>query len=238
MGQYHARRRAWQLAQPVDGFPETPAWANLSQEAGYGQPPRAPAPVQVEALPSYLTGLYGREMTRFQEANLERLRSERAQTQQARAREVADVVMRAVEPAPLPQDGSDQCVICTDVFIDGDLVAYLSCSHRFHVPCLDTWVATAVERNREATCPCCRQPVDVERTESWDEPLPEDTQPQIAIPIATPSVASAAASEDFQTPTGSFPWWPVSGAGVPLANYICHTDLQDGRISYIIDPGA
>lgn len=52
--------------------------------------------------------------------------------------------------------GGDQCVICLDKFIKGDLIRRLPiCGHIFHVPCIDNWF------NAHSNCPICRSLVRV-----------------------------------------------------------------------------
>ncbi|XP_076894973.1 E3 ubiquitin-protein ligase RHA2A-like [Bidens hawaiensis] len=46
------------------------------------------------------------------------------------------------------------CVVCLNVFADGDHVRKLSCRHVFHKECLDGWLDQMNFR-----CPLCRSPV-------------------------------------------------------------------------------
>ena len=42
------------------------------------------------------------------------------------------------------------CCVCLEDFLDGDAVRKLECCHRFHVACIDPWLA----ENR--ACPICK----------------------------------------------------------------------------------
>ncbi|CAI5487045.1 unnamed protein product [Closterium sp. Naga37s-1] len=43
-----------------------------------------------------------------------------------------------------------ECTVCLSDFIERDLVRTLPCAHRFHVSCIDHWLAD------RTTCPVCR----------------------------------------------------------------------------------
>jgi len=45
------------------------------------------------------------------------------------------------------------CAICMEDYKDGDELRELPCSHDFHVPCADRWLAI------NHTCPLCRKPI-------------------------------------------------------------------------------
>ena len=135
------------------------------------------------------------------------------------------------------------CGICMDVYIDNDMVAHLECDHTFHVLCLDTWVATAMETNRTSACPYCRAPISVTRTAPWEEPTPPATprrEPRgEAVPTGTPSSAASynTAASAADNPV-AFPAWPVITEHDAAQAFLSNTTLADGRLSFIVDPGA
>eukprot|EP00271_Cylindrocystis_brebissonii_P010745 TRINITY_DN27083_c0_g1_i1.p1 TRINITY_DN27083_c0_g1~~TRINITY_DN27083_c0_g1_i1.p1 ORF type:complete len:364 (-),score=33.26 TRINITY_DN27083_c0_g1_i1:55-1146(-) len=49
------------------------------------------------------------------------------------------------------------CSVCLEEFVDGELVRVLPCCHQFHVACIDRWLA------QKATCPVCKH--ELERAE-------------------------------------------------------------------------
>ncbi|KAM1040146.1 hypothetical protein ACFX2I_029389 [Malus domestica] len=50
---------------------------------------------------------------------------------------------------------TDECVICLDGFVDGQVCRLLSnCQHSFHKLCIDQWLATG-----KPYCPVCRAPI-------------------------------------------------------------------------------
>lgn len=51
--------------------------------------------------------------------------------------------------------GTDECTICLGAVEDGEVVRALpACGHVFHVPCVDTWLASS------SSCPVCRAEVE------------------------------------------------------------------------------
>ncbi|XP_066315032.1 RING-H2 finger protein ATL39-like [Miscanthus floridulus] len=51
--------------------------------------------------------------------------------------------------------GTDECTICLGAVEDGEVVRELpACGHVFHVPCVDTWLASS------SSCPVCRAEVE------------------------------------------------------------------------------
>lgn len=49
----------------------------------------------------------------------------------------------------------DECVICMEKFIPGDVTRVLHCRHAFHRICIDPWLLS-----RKSTCPLCHQTVN------------------------------------------------------------------------------
>merc|ERR1719440_1675962 len=50
-------------------------------------------------------------------------------------------------------DARDQCSVCLMDFDQGDSLRTLECTHRFHMACIDQWLA------QSGQCPVCKQPV-------------------------------------------------------------------------------
>ena len=131
------------------------------------------------------------------------------------------------------------CTICQEIAQDGDMIATLTCQHTYHAECIDTWMAFSIGTNPNgtATCPTCRAPLIVAAQTTY-----QSQQHYTAFDISTPRDVTPAASESqFGTPLSStsnlaaaFPWWPVNETGV----YHTMTQLPDGRLSIIVDPGA
>lgn len=83
-----------------------------------------------------------------------------------------------------PLEG-EQCVICTDAFDRGDVVAVLPCSHIFHSACIADWLV------RKATCPVCRLKLTVpmlrgEGSREYDNGATEGAERPMRAP-ATPA---------------------------------------------------
>lgn len=54
-----------------------------------------------------------------------------------------------------PGAGTDECTICLGAVEEGEVVRALpACGHVFHVPCVDTWLASS------SSCPVCRAEVE------------------------------------------------------------------------------
>ena len=65
-------------------------------------------------------------------------------------RELVDQVigMRNLDEEPL-------CVVCYETWSVGDYVRVLPCGHRFHIECIDKWLAS-----KSIRCPVCNWPAD------------------------------------------------------------------------------
>jgi hypothetical protein len=59
---------------------------------------------------------------------------------------------RRKEP-PQQQQQQAECAVCLEEFREGDVLAHLPCSHRFHWSCAVPWVQAA------SRCPFCRAAV-------------------------------------------------------------------------------
>merc|ERR1712238_561472 len=53
----------------------------------------------------------------------------------------------------------DVCVICLEVFRDGDRLRVLPCDHSFHAGCIDRWLSGSHSYNEcfTAGCPTCKK---------------------------------------------------------------------------------
>jgi len=225
-------------------------------QAGAPPQPRQPPPAaHVDALPQSF-GIYAESMRTYQETNLAIARERRAVRQQNRARDLAEQRMRnqppaAAEPPAAPTSEDPQaaatCGICIEDFEAQDIVCGLACSHKFHMRCLDTWCAHALSSNMPSTCPYCREPVNVTATDVYQPPQPEaDVQPmdvqQPDPPAAEPAMFRINTPSDPGSEQSSYPWWPTSGGSCILPEaemaLLANTRLPDGRLGFIVDPGA
>ena len=120
--------------------------------------------------------------------------------------------------------GENGCQICHDIYLNGESVALLACSHKYHSHCIDAWIAHITEQDsqRPHSCPLCRAVVDVVSVEAHQ---------------AAPSLASSA-SDTFQSVGSVLPWWPVDNSVEVSPTYHASTQLPSGRLSLIVDPGA
>ncbi|KAH7198585.1 uncharacterized protein B0J16DRAFT_41670 [Fusarium flagelliforme] len=61
---------------------------------------------------------------------------------------------KPVDKQMLGPEGKAECTICIDEMKEGDMAAFLPCSHWFHEECVTLWLK---EHN---TCPICRTPIE------------------------------------------------------------------------------
>lgn len=54
---------------------------------------------------------------------------------------------------PTPECLLEDCIICMGKFQAQDLIRLLPCFHKFHVSCIDTWLASTV------SCPVCKSDI-------------------------------------------------------------------------------
>ena len=120
------------------------------------------------------------------------------------------------------------CVICQEEVLEDEVLAYLQCGHTFHDACNDGWIAAQVKvtdddgHSIETKCPVCRSTLTVTRRIAYMHTSVVHT-PQVGSEYGS---ARSVASLNFH-------WWPVE-TGV----YHAATQLPDGRLSLIADPGA
>jgi hypothetical protein len=57
------------------------------------------------------------------------------------------------------EEDAPTCLICLDVFVNGDEIRNLRCSHCFHKACVDIWLMGTLSDDSMVTsiCPTCRQ---------------------------------------------------------------------------------
>jgi len=73
-------------------------------------------------------------------------------------------------------DEQNECAICTEKFENTEdmNVCTNGCQHKFHCECLQDWVNTA---GQGATCPLCRQPIDVVVPNNINQGIPQNMYP-------------------------------------------------------------
>merc|ERR1719158_115666 len=59
----------------------------------------------------------------------------------------------SLQASPQPGTDENKCMICMELFADGDMLRTLPCLHRYHRQCVDQWL------NRASTCPICKRDV-------------------------------------------------------------------------------
>jgi len=98
---------------------------------------------------------------------------------------------------PQLEDDDDRlyCSICMNTVEDEEWISTLRCSHSFHVICLDEWCATRLATNDTATCPHCRQHIEVVTTMEYDIAVAPAEATEAATSFS--SAASASASSIF-----------------------------------------
>ena len=235
-------------ADPVTSSMEEPPWTSLGG-AGPQQRRMFTEDLAADQLPASFMS-YSRAMTAYQAENLEHVRVSRAREQQARARRAG--LRRQAEPAnaPLPahDPDTDTCGICMDEFMVGERVSKLRCSHRYHTHCLDSWCAHSIASLADAadgtpppnaTCPHCRREVELDALEEVGIDATADPAPTLGPPPTAMDADSDGTSFGSATSlaVAAFPWWPVDTKDRSFV-YHQNTQLRNGRLSFIVDPGA
>ena len=219
-------------------------WQHLTSAPGLatvGMPAAAADTDQFQSLPSEFQN-YAADMIELQRQRHAQVMTAR----RARRQRIANAMAAQFRDTGLiPDTDTSQhtaesndgvvCAICTEAALDGDTLSVLVCQHTYHSVCIDTWVG----HHDGATCPQCRMPIQVIGTSVYH--IPTDTQEyNIATPPELPSPAVSNASSAFHSPLGSFvstlPWWPTDAA--ESQSYHALTQLPNGRLSFIVDPGA
>ena len=188
------------------------------------------------------------EMRRWQAVNAARL-ADRGRTADVEI-EVRTASERDDEDLlRVPSDQSNlACAICQDEIALGDRMATLRCQHTFHLNCVDTYCAHEQGEDsintRQPNCPICRANLEVVCQETYmGTPVTVDqgVPPRPTnLSMATPDQSSGSSSR-FATPmqqtTPRDVTYPVWSEEVATA-YHTATQLPDGRLSILIDPGA
>ncbi len=65
--------------------------------------------------------------------------------------EIAEIPLVTIKEESLHIEGQRTCSICMEDFVTEGLTRQLSCSHRYHEPCIKPWLLL------HRTCPLCRQ---------------------------------------------------------------------------------
>lgn len=101
----------------------------------------------------------------------------------------------SAEQAYSEQEGDqegEQCTVCLEPLIRGQLVTYLYCNHVFHTDCLHRWLETKFRNRQFGCCPNCNlrvvaAPPEPEKTEEENVQIsirPTTSEP---VPVITAS---------------------------------------------------
>jgi len=55
---------------------------------------------------------------------------------------------------------ASSCGICCDDYESGDVLRVLTCSHRFHLECVDKWFLSSTDYSRQVACPLCNMDLE------------------------------------------------------------------------------
>ena len=131
------------------------------------------------------------------------------------------------------------CTICLQTFTVAQPQVELACGHRFHSRC---WQQLFIAGVGEMVCPNCRgealvtlHVVHMNPEEFGISTPPRGGTPEFASPITRPDFLGTPNDTDSVISDMMLPWWPVAGGE---SVYHANTQLQDGRVSVIIDTGA
>ncbi|KAL6126967.1 hypothetical protein ACLB2K_075012 [Fragaria x ananassa] len=94
----------------------------------------------------------------------------------------------------------DECAICREPMAKAKR---LHCSHLFHLPCLRSWLDQGL--NEVYSCPTCRKPLFVGRTENEAHPRNEETSNDEQLARQISSGLDRQNSSGHTLPTGVFP---------------------------------
>ena len=132
------------------------------------------------------------------------------------------------------------CPVCLNELIRGEMVVTLLCRHCYHQDC---WRGMTLHRGMEPqSCPVCRRNVQTGPVHTWrylGRPLPEATAgdvyftPRAYRPDGLPHEGTEPAA-NTERPTEFYPIGRSTSDGA----YLVKTQLPDGRMAIIVDPGA
>jgi hypothetical protein len=60
-----------------------------------------------------------------------------------------------------PECDATMCPICHEKYTDPASTVVSKCSHHFHQACITKWIEKEQNKNKTATCPCCRKEVSL-----------------------------------------------------------------------------
>ena len=125
--------------------------------------------------------------------------------------------------------GGDTCPICLAEFERGDIVYTLYCRHTFHQVCLDGHFQH--HYGTPAICPICRRMIDQKEINKWKWLRPVEPKAQPQGTGSDESMQSASSQPHTVLPIGQ-------GCAGQERTFLVQTQLPDGRMSIIVDPGA
>jgi hypothetical protein len=211
---------------PTEASDGQPAWsAAANQSASFLSTP--PQTDTAGFTQQHLLGIQAAQRTSY-DAHL----SERARLRQQVAHSTAQRALAAyTTSAPIVRDRENECPICIEAYEPGEMVVRLECSHIMHKECLETWETALVRARCESRfkCPLCRgNPAIIER--GLFGAMQVDSPPAPETPEGEAGYTSAAESDSQRTEFVTVAW--------KSETYHIATRLPDGRLSWIIDPGA
>ena len=248
--------------QPWEALTQAPGYLTT----GLGSPPTNPA--QMQALPTDFTQFADtmRQYQVQLSQRIEERRAQRQQRLQHRLlAHRHDIALSSAAGAFLPDDRPEtppqprrdqmECTICQDIVLRGEMIAVLVCQHSFHLSCVDTWTAQQTQDRLPVVCPHCRAQIYVQASQEYLGPQETSiNSPRSELLLATPesaqityqSVISAGniqdAAEAWENQDARFlaPWWPAppESTGHCPPFYHATTQLPNGQLSMIVDPGA
>ena len=220
IGQLGAAQRQHRLNRPH--VPAAPSWEPLTGIDQLTRPGLAPVTSQphIESLPT-ATNDYMARMSELQANRRARLMAER----QERQRQAGEELARNNGTAGPTTD--EVCPICQEGYEDGEVLVHLVRGHKFHLACNDGWIAAQMDSDvndlTPLKCCVCRSDLEIASTAAW-------------MPNHTPPSASASYTSAHSEGSLTLPWWPADYAESGI--YHTSTQLPDGRLSLIVDPGA
>jgi hypothetical protein len=230
------RRR--QAARPLNRTPPTSVgwerFAQASENIVLNLPPLVSSTEDYVSMPPDFSS-YSADMALHQRLQRQRILEQRTRNQQRMALQLARAnntnTTSSSSSISEESDHSVHCAICQDTIQVGERIAILTCHHTFHLTCVDAWSAGQIEESREPLCPQCRRPLEIRIIQELEgEAVAQG--PEVHS-IATPP------SSGYASAASAFPWWPAESTTSALQTaYHTATQLSNGQLSFIVDPGA